>query len=107
MDLRAYYRHVRDAEATLTGEHQVMISMATPEGGVAGVRTEAPRAIAAKLIAEGRARVATDEEAAEFNKGNKDARLRHEREESAKRIQVMVIPSAELKEEQSKKQDRS
>ncbi len=106
MDLRAYYRQVRDAEATLTGEHQVMISLATPEGGIAGVRTETPRTIAAKLIAEGRARVATEDEAAEFHQRNKDARLRHEREESAKRVQVMVIPSAELKEAQHKK-DRS
>ncbi len=54
MDLRTWYKKVRDAEADLTGEHFVMVSLATSEGGKAGVRTEAPRLIAARLIAETR-----------------------------------------------------
>ena len=59
MDLRAYYKKVREAEALLTEEHVVVVSCATSEGGRDGVRTEAPRAIAARLIAEeiGRAHV--------------------------------------------------
>ena len=40
MDIRTYYGKVRDAEATLTGEHFVMVSLATSEGGKAGVRTK-------------------------------------------------------------------
>ena len=51
MDLRAYYKKVREAEATLTEEHMIMVSFATSEGGKPGVRTEASRAIAARLIA--------------------------------------------------------
>jgi hypothetical protein len=97
MDLRAYYRKVREAEATLTGEHFVMVSLATSEGGKAGVRTEAPRAIAAKLIAEGRARVATEAEATEFHQANREGKARHDREEDARRVQVVVIPSREVK----------
>ena len=58
MDLRSYYRKLREVEATIPDEHVVLVSLATPEGGKAGVRTEAPKAIAAKLIAEGRARLA-------------------------------------------------
>ena len=61
MDLRSYYKKVRDADATLTGEHIVMVSLETSEGGKQGVLTEVPRAIAAKLIAEVRARVATED----------------------------------------------
>ena len=83
MDLRAYYRKVREAEATLTGEHFVMVSLATSEGGKAGVRTEVPRAIAAKLIAEGAARVATEEEAPEFHEANREAQEQHDQEEAA------------------------
>jgi len=97
MDLRAYYRKVREAEATLAGEHFVMVSLATSEGGKEGVRTEAPRAIAAKLIAEGRARVATEEEANEFHQGHREGKARHDREEDARRVQVVVIPSHDRK----------
>jgi hypothetical protein len=97
MDLRTYYKKVRDAEATLAGEHFVMVSLETSEGGKEGVRTEVPRPIAAKLIAEIRARVATDEEAREFHEANRAALDRHQQEEAASRMQVMVIPSHEIK----------
>jgi hypothetical protein len=97
MDMRAYYKKVRDAEAGLTGEHFVMVSLETSEGGKPGVRTEVPRDIAARLIAEVRARVATEDEAREFHQTNRDAREAHEQNEAAKRVQVMVIPASELK----------
>jgi hypothetical protein len=97
MDMRSYYKKVRDAEAELTGEHFVMVSLETSEGGKPGVRTEAPREIAARLIAEARARVATEDEAREFHEANREAREAHEQNEAAKRVQVMVIPASELK----------
>ena len=102
MDLRSYYKRVREAEATLTGEHIVMVSLETSEGGKAGVRTETPRAIAAKLIAEERARVATEEEANVFHEANREAREAHEEAEAAKRVQVMVIPSRHFKKQKER-----
>lgn len=96
MDLRAYYKKVREAEATLTDEHVVMVSFATSEGGKDGVRTEVPRGIAARLLAEGRGRVATAEEASEFREQMRAAQERHQQEEAARRVQVMVIPSHEV-----------
>jgi hypothetical protein len=96
MDLRAYYRKLREAEAALPDEHVVMVSFATSEGGKEGVRTEAGRQTAARLIAEGCARVATVAEAAEFRQQMRDTRERFEQDEAAKRIQVTVIPSHEL-----------
>jgi molybdenum-dependent DNA-binding transcriptional regulator ModE len=102
MDLRSYYRKVRDAEATLAEEHVVMVSLETSEGGKAGVRTEMPRAIAARLMAEVRARLATEEEAREFHEANREAREAHEEAEAAKRVQVMVIPARELKKQRER-----
>jgi len=102
MDLRSYYKKLREAEATLTGEHLVMVSLETSEGGKAGVRTETPRAIAAKLVAEERARVATEEEASEFHEANRCAREAHEEAEAAKRIQVMVIPAREFEKQRER-----
>jgi hypothetical protein len=97
MDLRSYYKKVRDEEAALTGDHIVIVSLETSEGGKPGVLTEAPRAIAARLIAEERARVATEEEAREFHEANREGRTAHEETEAAKRVQVMVIPARQFK----------
>jgi len=97
MDLRSYYKKVRDADAGLTGDHFVMVSLETSEGGKPGVRTEVPRAIASKLIAEVRARVATEDEAREFHEANREARVAREQDEAAKRVQVMVIPAHRIK----------
>lgn len=93
MDLRSYYRKLREVEATIPDEHVVLVSLATPEGGKAGVRTEAPKAIAAKLIAEGRARLANTEEAEEFRSGIRQAKEKFDQEEAARRMQVVVIPA--------------
>lgn len=93
MDLRAYYRKVREVEATIPSEHVVLVSLATPEGGKPGIRTEAPRAIAARLIAEGRARLASEEEQAEFRTANREAKEKYEQEEAARRMHVVVVPA--------------
>jgi hypothetical protein len=94
MDLRSYYRKVREAEAALKGNEVVLVSLATSEGGKEGVLTEAPRGVAAKLIAEGRARVATKEEADEFREGLREARDQYEQEEASRRVQVVMVPAS-------------
>jgi hypothetical protein len=93
MDLRSYYKKIRDAEATMPGVDCVLVSLETNEGGREGVRTEAPRNIAARLIAETRARLATDEEAAEFREGLRQARDQYERDEAARRVQIVMMPA--------------
>ncbi|MGA2711983.1 MAG: hypothetical protein ABSG41_02670 [Bryobacteraceae bacterium] len=102
MDLRTYYSKVRDAEATLAGEHFVMVSLATSEGGKEGVLTQVPRSIAAKLIAETRARVANEAEAQEFRETNRVAREQHEQEEAANRVQVVVVPARQAKKQRER-----
>lgn len=97
MDLRSYYTRIRETEELLTGEHLVIFSLKTSEGGKEGVRTETSRAIAARLIAEGRARVATDEEAIEFYETHRASKERIDNEEAARRLQVMVIPASDFK----------
>lgn len=97
MDLRAYYRKMRAVEAQLEGEDVVVVSEPTPEGGRDGVFTEVSRAVAARLITEGRARVATKEESDKFLQERRDAREACVHEEAARRVQVMVIPASELR----------
>ena len=58
MDLREYYRKIRAVEAEI-GEEAVVVVCA-------GVMTEVPKALAARLIAERKAELAAPEEAARF-----------------------------------------
>ena len=93
MDLRSYYKKVKEAEATLKTDEVVLVSLATCEGGKEGVLTEAPRTVAAKLIAELRARVATASEAREFRDGLRAGQEQYQQEEAARRIQVVMVPA--------------
>jgi len=66
VDLKAYYRKIREVAKSLAGEYQLIVSLATPDGGKAGVITEVASAVASRLIVEAKARKATDEEAKKF-----------------------------------------
>lgn len=66
MDLRALYRKIRQEEERIAEPHVIVVSEQTPDGGKAGVKTEVTRSAAARLIVEGRAKLATPEEAAEY-----------------------------------------
>jgi hypothetical protein len=66
MDLKAYYQKVRKIEAGIPEAFVVVVSRGTSDGGRQGVRSEAPRAVAARLIADGKADLASPEESAKF-----------------------------------------
>jgi len=91
MDLKEYYQKLRQAEGSLPEQDAVIVSLKTPDGGRAGVMTEAPRAIAAKLMLEGGARLATEEETEQFREQNSERRLLAEQAAAASRIQVTVV----------------
>jgi hypothetical protein len=74
MDLQVYYKKIRAMEESLRDPSVVLISLDTPDGGREGVRTEVPRRIAARMMVEGSARLATTEEAREFHAGNVEAK---------------------------------
>jgi hypothetical protein len=88
MDMRIYYRKIRETLAVISDVYVVMVSHETPDGGVAGVRTEVTREIAARMIVEERARLATPEEAEEYRRQQWEAL--HELEERAARERVHV-----------------
>ena len=66
MDMRVFYQKIRALESTIPDLYVVVISLETPEGGKAGMPTEVRRDLAAKLVVEGRARLATPEETNAF-----------------------------------------
>lgn len=66
MDLRAYYQKIRRIEAGITEADVVIISRETSDGGRAGVFTDVPRSVAARLIADEKAELASADDAAGF-----------------------------------------
>jgi hypothetical protein len=97
MDLKVYYQKLRQIEASLTNPYMVLVSLATPDGGRAGVPTEAPRDIAAKMIVDGSARLATEAETQEYREKCQEASRAAEQASLASRIQVTVLSEPEAK----------
>jgi hypothetical protein len=97
MDLQIYYRKIRETEDALKDPAVVLVSLETQDGGRAGVRTEAPRRLAARMIVEGHARVATAEEAQEFQEQKAEAKRQADQAAAASRMQFTVVSPNELR----------
>jgi len=93
MDLKAYYRKVREIEAQLPGPLVVVVSIETSDGGKGGVLTEVDKFLAAKHIAEGRACAASVEESDAFHLRNQEAKEAAEQAASINKMQFEVVPA--------------
>ena len=62
MDLQVYYQKIREMETKIADEFPLVVSMETADGGKGGTKTEVPRRLAAKLLVEGLARLASKDE---------------------------------------------
>jgi hypothetical protein len=97
MDLQAYFKKIRAMEQSLKDLSPVLVSLETQDGGREGVRTEVPRRIAATMIVEGTARLATAEEAREFQEQKAEAKRQADQLAAASRMQFTVISPNELR----------
>jgi hypothetical protein len=97
MNLRDYYAKIRETEAVLYGTPVVLVSLATPDGGRPGVASEVPPQVAAKMIVDGTARLATEAEIQEVRENEEQARRAAEQAASANRVQLTVISASDLK----------
>lgn len=95
MDLQIYYNKIRDLEQSLTEPSVTLVSLDTPDGGREGVRTEVSRRIAAKMIVEGCARLATAEETREFQALKAEAKRRADQQAAASRMQFTILSPGE------------
>ena len=77
MDLRMYYQKVRELERSFKTTFPVVVSQETPDGGTAGVKTEVPIHVAARMIVDGQAVLASEKEAQEFLEQKIEKRDRH------------------------------
>jgi hypothetical protein len=97
MDLRLYYKKVRDVSAKLTDGFPVVVSLETPDGGKSGVLTEVSRPLAAKMMVDGTARLASAEEAGAFREMHAAAKRIAEQEAQASKVQLAVLSVDDLK----------
>jgi hypothetical protein len=75
MDVRIYFQKIRKLEASIAEPYVVVVSRETPDGGKPGLRTTVARSLAAKLVIEEQARLATPEETAEFRAESERRRM--------------------------------
>jgi hypothetical protein len=54
MDLREYYKRVREQEEKIVEPFVTVVSVKTTDGGRRGRKTVVPRAVAARLIVDGK-----------------------------------------------------
>ncbi len=107
MDLRIYYQKIREAEERMGGEHVVMVSHETADGGKAGVLAEVPKRLAAKLTVDGRARLATTQETQQFRKRQEQAKQAAEELAAAGRVQLALVPTSELEQLRNKAKEKN
>jgi hypothetical protein len=96
MDLQIYYQKIRDIENKITDEFPLMVSVETSDGGKGGTKTEVPRRLAAKLLVEGLARLASKEELKVYREMLAEGKRLAERAAAAQRLQLTVLSSTEL-----------
>ena len=96
MDLRQYFRKLREAEASLKDEFPLVISLETTDGGKGGQVTEVSRLQAARLIVEGRAALASEAEKQQYLAEQSAKKAAAEKAEMAKRVQVAILSDSDL-----------
>jgi hypothetical protein len=97
MDLRIYYQKVRDAAAEIKETFPVVVSLETTEGGKEGILTEVTRGIAARMLVEGVARLASSDEAEAFRKQLAEAQRAVQEAVAASKVQLAVFSADDLK----------
>ncbi|MGA2598956.1 MAG: hypothetical protein ABSH09_18430 [Bryobacteraceae bacterium] len=96
MDLRAFFQKIRTIAATIPGKDTVVASLETTDGGRAGELVEVARDVAAKLIAQGKARLASSDEAAQLKAAAISALKAAADAGERELVQLNVLPQADL-----------
>jgi len=97
VDLKQYFRKMREIESTIAEAYPMVVSLETPDGGKAGAVTEVSRLNAAKMIIEGRALLATESEKRAYREQQTAARAAAEKAEMAKRVHVAILADSDLR----------
>jgi hypothetical protein len=95
MDLRIYFQKMRAIESGIPEPYVVVSSLETPDGGKAGRLTEVARGVAAQLVVEVKARLATEDESREYKERAERARVEAEQAIAKSRAQFTLLTEQE------------
>jgi hypothetical protein len=90
VDLRQYFKKIRETEAALTDEFPLVVSLENSDGGKPGTISEVSRELAAKSIVEGRAVLANESQKQAYLEQQASHKKAAERAELARRVQVVL-----------------
>src|SRR5882672_1941892 len=96
MNMRTYYQKIRDIEQAILEPVVILESNETADGGKEGLLTEVPKRLAAKMIVDGRARLANEQPTREFHEKKAEAKRTADQEAITNKMQMMLVPTAEL-----------
>lgn len=96
MDLRQYYENIRAVESRIPEEFAVVVSRETGDGGKEGTRSEVTRRLAAQMVVDGAARVATAKEKEEFYMDQAAAREAAAQAAAAQKVHITVLSTTEM-----------
>lgn len=96
MDLKLYYQKIREVEAKIADAFPIIVSHETADGGKAGTLAQVTKAIAAKMVVDGAARVASAVEAKAFQAAQAEAKRIADQLAAAAKVQLAVLTTDEL-----------
>ena len=96
MDVKRYYEKIRQVESAIADTFAVVVSLETADGGKAGAFTEVQPRVAAKMVVDGVAKLASKEEAERLREAQAEAQRAAEQAATASRVQLTVLPTSEL-----------
>jgi hypothetical protein len=105
MDLKLYYQKIRDTESRIPDEFPIIASEKTDDGGKAGIYAEVTREVAAKMMTEGTARLATVAETKAYREERAESKQAADDAAEVSKVQVTVVPNADLTKVASRKMD--
>ena len=97
MDVRQYYRKLREIELGIVEPYVLVVSLETSDGGKPGIISEVSREQAAKLIVEGRVTLCNDVIGQAFLDKRVTDKKAIEKAEIARRLQVTIVSAPEEK----------
>lgn len=96
MDVKQYFQRVRELAAQIPADAVVIKSIATTNGGRAGVMTEVNRYTAAKQVIDGNAVLATEDESAAYHHEMELRRQVAERAQALSRLQISLSTATQI-----------
>lgn len=95
MDLRQYFKKIRETESALPEAFPLLVSLETSDGGKPGRISEVSREVAAKMIVEGRAALASESERQAYLEQQVSHKKAAERADLSRRVQVAILSEAD------------